>query len=65
MAKVLAGTVALVLEADITDETQATEAVTRTVGELGRLDTLVNNAGAMLLGPRQLYRHQAAARGRQ
>jgi NADP-dependent 3-hydroxy acid dehydrogenase YdfG len=45
------GGTALVLEADITDETQATEAVTRTVGELGRLDTLVNNAGLMLLGP--------------
>src|SRR5579864_1272310 len=37
------GTV-LVLESDITDEQQATEAVSRTVAELGRLDTLVNNA---------------------
>jgi len=45
------GGTALVLEADITDETQATQAVTRTVSELGRLDTLVNNAGVMLLGP--------------
>ena len=45
------GGTALVLEADITDETQATQAVTRTVGELGRLDALVNNAGVMLLGP--------------
>jgi NADP-dependent 3-hydroxy acid dehydrogenase YdfG len=44
------GTV-LVLEADITDEQQATGAVDRTVAELGRLDTLVNNAGVMLLGP--------------
>jgi len=44
------GGTALVLEADITDETQATQAVTQTVGELGRLDTLVNNAGVMLLG---------------
>jgi NADP-dependent 3-hydroxy acid dehydrogenase YdfG len=42
---------ALVLTADITDEQQAREAVERTVGELGRLDTLVNNAGVMLLGP--------------
>jgi len=44
------GTV-LVLESDITDEQQATDAVARTVAELGRLDTLVNNAGVMLLGP--------------
>jgi NADP-dependent 3-hydroxy acid dehydrogenase YdfG len=44
------GTV-LVLESDITDERQAAAAVERTVAELGRLDTLVNNAGVMLVGP--------------
>jgi NADP-dependent 3-hydroxy acid dehydrogenase YdfG len=45
------GGTALVLEADVTDERQAAAAVGRTVAELGRLDTLVNNAGVMLLGP--------------
>jgi NADP-dependent 3-hydroxy acid dehydrogenase YdfG len=42
---------ALVIEADVTDLAQAQRAVATTVSELGRLDTLVNNAGVMLLGP--------------
>lgn len=46
-----AGGRALVLETDVTDEAQANHMVTQTVAELGRLDTLVNNAGVMLLGP--------------
>ena len=48
----LAGEIgALVIEADISDREQATATVRRTVDELGRLDTVVNNAGVMLLGP--------------
>lgn len=45
------GGTALVLEADVTDEAQAREAVERTASELGQLDILINNAGVMLLGP--------------
>ncbi|MGD0882717.1 MAG: SDR family NAD(P)-dependent oxidoreductase [Acidimicrobiales bacterium] len=41
----------LVLETDVTDEAQARSMVDQTVGRFGRLDTLVNNAGVMLLGP--------------
>src|SRR5256886_7349670 len=45
-----AGGTALVVEADITDRSQAEGAVRQAVERFGRLDTLVNNAGLMLLG---------------
>jgi NADP-dependent 3-hydroxy acid dehydrogenase YdfG len=46
-----AGGTVVAIEADITSHEQAEALVARTVSELGRLDTLVNNAGVMLLGP--------------
>jgi NADP-dependent 3-hydroxy acid dehydrogenase YdfG len=46
-----AGGTALAVEADITDRVQAEAAVQQAAGRFGRLDTLVNNAGLMLLGP--------------
>ncbi|WP_034260828.1 SDR family NAD(P)-dependent oxidoreductase [Actinospica robiniae] len=45
------GGTALVVEADITDQQQAEKAVSRVVTELGRLDTVVNNAGLMYIAP--------------
>jgi NADP-dependent 3-hydroxy acid dehydrogenase YdfG len=42
---------ALAIEADVTDQAQAIDAVERIAADLGRLDTVVNNAGVMLLGP--------------
>src|SRR3954464_4427868 len=41
----------LAIETDVTDREQAIAAVETTASELGRLDTVINNAGVMLLGP--------------
>ncbi|MDQ6608175.1 MAG: SDR family NAD(P)-dependent oxidoreductase [Actinomycetota bacterium] len=46
-----AGAQALVIEADITAQAQAEAAVEETVSRFSRLDTMINNAGVMLLGP--------------
>ena len=46
-----AGGTALALETDLGSPDQARELIKRTVDALGRLDTLVNTAGLMLLGP--------------
>jgi len=46
-----AGGTAVAIESDVTDRAQAEDLVERTVKTLGRLDTVVNNAGVMLLGP--------------
>jgi NADP-dependent 3-hydroxy acid dehydrogenase YdfG len=44
------GGAALATPADVTDAEQVAAAVAETVGELGRLDTLVNNAGLLRMG---------------
>jgi NADP-dependent 3-hydroxy acid dehydrogenase YdfG len=41
----------LPITADVTDDSQARGAISRTVDEFGGLDVVVNNAGIMLLGP--------------
>jgi NADP-dependent 3-hydroxy acid dehydrogenase YdfG len=45
------GGTAIAIGADITDLEAARGAVAQTVEEYGRLDTVINNAGMMLLGP--------------
>jgi NADP-dependent 3-hydroxy acid dehydrogenase YdfG len=40
-----------VIESDVTHEDQARSMVDQAVSRFGRIDTLVNNAGVMLLGP--------------
>src|SRR5271167_1864320 len=46
-----AGGQAVAIEGDVAEQEQAQALVEQTVTELGRLDTLINNAGLMLLGP--------------
>src|ERR1700712_4989744 len=46
-----AGGPALAVPADVTDADQVATAVRRTVDQLGRLDTVVNNAGLMRMSP--------------
>lgn len=46
-----AGGRALAVEADVADRQQAVEAVESVVAQAGRLDTVVNNAGLMRVGP--------------
>ena len=45
------GGTAHTIEADVTDPSQPAAVVADAVDRLGRLDTVVNNAGVMLLGP--------------
>lgn len=45
------GTEVLTVEADVTDEAAARGAIEQTIQRFGRLDTVVANAGVMLLGP--------------
>jgi NADP-dependent 3-hydroxy acid dehydrogenase YdfG len=45
------GAKALAIEADVAQKPDAQKAVAETIAAFGRLDTLVNNAGVMLLGP--------------
>lgn len=41
----------MVIEADVTDESAIGSAVAQAVDQFGRLDTVIANAGVMLLGP--------------
>ncbi|WP_319445810.1 MULTISPECIES: SDR family NAD(P)-dependent oxidoreductase [unclassified Mycobacterium] len=46
-----AGGTAFAVEADVSDQQQAADAVNHVAAQRGRLDTVVNNAGLMRIGP--------------
>jgi NAD(P)-dependent dehydrogenase (short-subunit alcohol dehydrogenase family) len=50
----------LVLQADVTDRAAVFDAVAQTVAHFGRLDVVVNNAGAMWLGAVEEFSEQEA-----
>jgi NADP-dependent 3-hydroxy acid dehydrogenase YdfG len=52
------GRTALAIQADITQRSQALGAVHRTVERFARIDTLVNNAGVMLVDPVEQALHE-------
>jgi NADP-dependent 3-hydroxy acid dehydrogenase YdfG len=45
------GASVLAIQADVANRAEAYDAVDRVAAEFGRLDTVINNAGVMLLGP--------------
>ncbi|GAB7038315.1 MULTISPECIES: SDR family oxidoreductase [Catenuloplanes] len=53
---------ARVIELDVTDQDSATRAVETVIGEAGRLDVVINNAGQVFAGPVEAYTAEEAMR---